>query len=124
MPTNTNSSHELFQPYHAPPTPEELNAYLVEAQKMRAEVLRIMVRNGWARVRSLFTSRQARIEGADEEMISALTALRASAEALRDNPDTHRDARTRLIEIVLNEEARLERLLRRIGPKGGGAITS
>lgn len=55
----------------------------------------------------------SRGEDQRQEALSALTALRAAAEALRDHPDASGDQRKRLVNIVLAEETRLERLLAR-----------
>lgn len=46
-----------------------------------------------------------------ERVRTALTALRSSAELLRDYPDIAAEGRSQLVEIVLAEEQRLERLL-------------
>lgn len=44
-------------------------------------------------------------------LIPALSSIRSSAEILRDTPDIDPDERRRFAEIVLAEEARLERLV-------------
>ncbi|MEM7506456.1 MAG: histidine kinase dimerization/phospho-acceptor domain-containing protein [Pseudomonadota bacterium] len=46
-----------------------------------------------------------------ERLRTSLTALRSSAELLRDHPQMAEDDRTQFVEIVLAEERRLEKLL-------------
>lgn len=102
------------------PTQAEMDAHLRRAHVMRAEAVQAMGRAFRAWVRSFFQAKQK--PATDLEAISALTALRSSAEALRDNPDTHRDTRLRLVDIVLKEEARLERIFTRLGRDKGGPV--
>lgn len=82
----------------------ELEALTRRARRLRAEALRDMA--GALRRRLFGPDRR-------QEALSALTALRSAAEALRDHPETPGDQRRRLLDIVLAEESRLERLFNR-----------
>lgn len=96
--------------FHAPDiTPEEMDAAMARARRLRAEA----VAAGFARLRRLPARLFAR-RAAAHPVLSSLTALRSSAEILRDNPEIDPDQRRRLVDIVLAEEARLERLVGRI----------
>ncbi|MEM9735014.1 MAG: hypothetical protein AAF908_00215 [Pseudomonadota bacterium] len=46
-----------------------------------------------------------------EDILNALTAIRSSAEVLRDFPEIDPRQQRRFVEIVLAEEARLEALM-------------
>lgn len=53
---------------------------------------------------------------------SSLTAIRSSAEILRDNPDLPTAERARFVQILLAEESRLEQLAERIASRGARAF--
>lgn len=93
-----------------------IDAAMAEARRLRAEAMAATLVGLWRAPGALLDwLRSARPAGAAAEspaqrIRSALTALRASAEILRDHPEISAAERRRLVEIVLAEEARLERL--------------
>lgn len=117
---------------HALPRSAELAAYIRRGKQLRAEALARVARGlGAAGRRAL--SRAVRpalarwgvrgaqgVQGAEGDEVlpviagglrAPLTSIRSSAEILRDNPDIDPAERTRFLDIVLAEEARLEALV-------------
>lgn len=102
-------------------TPEAVDNHVSRARKVRAQAFKAFISR-------LFTNTQA--DQFDREMSpngenmlrSSLTAIRSAAELLRDNPGITATERRRFIDIVLNEEARLEKILP--GFKGNPAQTA
>ncbi|MEL7466702.1 MAG: hypothetical protein AAFN79_21690 [Pseudomonadota bacterium] len=100
----------------APPAPislEEIDAAMRRAHLMRSLYIGEVWRSAFAALRRLagFKSRPD-VEHAKR---AALASLRSSAEILRDHPDIDTAQRRTLIDVVLAEEARLERLLKVAG---------
>ncbi|MEL6795103.1 MAG: hypothetical protein AAFP78_16720 [Pseudomonadota bacterium] len=94
----------------APISQEEVALAMRRAHRMRSLYIARLWRNAFAAVGRLFGLRRGRdIEYAKRE---ALASLRSSAEILRDHPEMDTAQRRTLIDIVLAEEARLERLLK------------
>lgn len=100
------------------PTPAEIEHHIVSARRIRAEAIAAAFA-GLGRI-----GRAALRQPADGPDIAAeaataarppLAAIRSSAEILRDNPDMPLTQRARFIDIVLAEEARLERLITSLG---------
>lgn len=94
-------------------TSEMIAAAIMNGRRMRAEATRDMFIWLWRRPTAVaHRMRSARPEAAPKPTIpgarNALSALRASAELLRDNPEIEPEQRRRLVDIVLTEEARLE----------------
>ncbi|QIE55497.1 hypothetical protein G5B40_08515 [Pikeienuella piscinae] len=87
---------------------EEIDAAMSRARRLRAEAVAAGFAGLWRAPARLFTRRAA-----PHHVRTSLTALRSSAEILRDNPEIDPAQRRRLVDIVLAEEARLERLIGR-----------
>lgn len=108
------------------PVPSELIAhYVARGRRLRAEAVAAMARRLASRVRWFFvpTPDSEATGGAGPEdplsvlasdLRSPLTAIRSSAEILRDNPDIDSVRRRRFVDVVLTEEARLEALVARM----------
>ena len=128
--TDTNSdpglaARQAREPLAAPyrhVTPDLVAYYVARGRQLRAQAIARIARHLTGRVRALFSParRADRGEAAGaEEALSALasgfrsplTAIRSSAEILRDNPDIDSVRRRRFLDIVLMEEARLEALV-------------
>lgn len=102
----------------------DLDFDTIQAYVRRGEALRAQAISGAFRalVRWL-TGRRANPAEAPNpalDALSALTAIKASAEVLRDCPDIDAAERSRFTGIVLSEEARLERMVRELFGKGQG----
>ncbi|MEX2518921.1 MAG: histidine kinase dimerization/phospho-acceptor domain-containing protein [Paracoccaceae bacterium] len=102
---------------------EMIAAAILNGRRLRAEATRDMFLWLWRRPSAvgewLRSARpQAETTPRTHDVLNSLSALRASAEVLRDNPEIEPDQRRRLLDIVLSEEARLERL---VGQFEGGA---
>lgn len=100
-------------------TEMEIQAALHRGRKWRSRVLRRALRKAfrlivpWHRTTRIEPSGN-REEGLEHHLMTSLTALRSSAEILRDHPEIGQTDRQRFLAIVLSEEARLERLLRSV----------
>lgn len=88
---------------------EEIEAGMREARRLRAEFMAAGMRRLARLPARLFTRGGASPDR--HSVLSALTSLRSSAEFLRDNPEIDQEQRRKLFDIVLKEEARLERLV-------------
>lgn len=110
-------------PTAAPPdvpdiTPELIDAYIRRGREMQAEELRRLLRGLGLRLRALVRAARRRPSPAAAVLAEVagdlgprLTSIRSSAELLRDHPDIDPDARSRAVETVLAEEARIERVV-------------
>lgn len=102
---------------HPEITPELVAAYVRLGRELRAEAIARVARQFSDRLRRLFRSPRRVEEGEDPLSLlagglrSPLSAIRTSAEILRDNPDIDDVKRKRFVDIVLAEEARLEALV-------------
>lgn len=114
-----------YRPAHQPVTPELVAYYVARGQQLRAQTIARMARHLAAKVRAFFApgqrSEQPTAVGPEDPLSvlasdfrSPLTAIRSSAEILRDNPDIDSVRRRRFVDIVLVEEARLEALVSQI----------
>ena len=102
---------------HPEITPELVAAYVRLGHGLRAEAIARMARQVSDWLRRLFRSPRRAEEVEDPLSLlagglrSPLSAIRTSAEILRDNPDIDDVKRKRFVDIVLAEEARLEALV-------------
>lgn len=101
------------------PSDAEIAAAMRRAHTLRAEATASGLRKIGGAIRTLFRIGVKTPAPETEEFRSSLTALRSSAELLRDAPEIEPAQRRRLIDIVLAEEARLERLVERRFDGGG-----
>ena len=105
-----------------PVTPELVDHYLRRGYQLRSKAVSQMSRQLSRRVGAFF--QRPRRPGKQEKtavkdphgdladsLISPLSAIRSSAEILRDNPGIGSQEHQKYLEIVLAEEARLESLL-------------
>ncbi|MEL6476310.1 MAG: hypothetical protein AAFR17_03210 [Pseudomonadota bacterium] len=89
---------------------DDLPGHIARGRRMRSQAIAAMAREIWDWL--LRRPRRPVAEDAlREEMLSALTAIRSSAEVLRDHPCITPGERSRFLGIVLDEEKRMERLL-------------
>lgn len=90
--------------------PEMLGRHVRRAQRLQVKA-GLDVAQGARRV----ITGQGRVpvapEGVDERVATQLTAIRSSAELLRDAPDMSARDRARVLDVVLDAEARLEDVL-------------
>lgn len=118
-------SHAGYPPTYRPVPPELIAHYVARGRHLRAEALADMARRLAARVRWFFEptpESEATGKAGPEDPLSVLasdlrsplTAIRSSAEILRDNPDIDSVKRRRFVDVVLAEEARLEALVARM----------
>jgi signal transduction histidine kinase len=119
-----------YQTSYRPISPDLAAHYVARGRALRAQAIAGATRRLSRRVRALFPGPSATapppeprpLDTRSEDAVSALagdlrpslTAIRASAEALRDNPDIDSLKRRRFLDIVLIEEARLEVLTSRL----------
>ena len=114
-----------YQPTYRPIPPELIAHYVARGHRLRAEAVAAMARRLAARVRWFFVPTPESEEAGEagpadplsvlaSDLRSPLTAIRSSAEILRDNPDINSDKRRRFVDVVLTEEARLEALIARM----------
>ena len=98
-------------------TPELVDAYVRRGHQLRAEAIAKLARQLSNRLRGLFGAPKRAETPEDPLSLLAgglrtpLTAIRASAEILRDDPNIDAAKRKRFVDIVLEEEARLEALV-------------
>ena len=113
------------RPTYRPIPPELVAHYVARGHRLRAEAVAAMARRLWARVRWFFEpTREGKpigeagpgdpLSALASDLRSPLTAIRSSAEILRDNPDIDWEKRRRFVDVVLTEEARLEALVARM----------
>jgi len=113
------------QPTYRPIPPELIAHYVGRGHRLRAEAVAAMARRLAARVRWFFEptpESEATGEAGPADPLSVLasdlrsplTAIRSSAEILRDNPDIDSEKRRRFVDVVLTEEAQLEALVARM----------
>ncbi len=106
-------------------TPDRIADYVARGRDLRAHAIARIARQVSGRVRTLFgharQGERPHEAGARDPLSilagdfkSPLTAIRSSAEILRDNPDLDTAKRKRFVDIVLMEEARLEALVTRL----------
>lgn len=100
-------SHLKFEDMNSTERDLYVNTTIARARRMRAEMIGGAVADAWRGLRGVFR------RAAQHEALGALTAIRSAAESLRDHPEVGEAQRRRLIDIVLSEEARLERLFGR-----------
>lgn len=101
-------------------TPELIAAHVRLGHELRAEAIGRMARRVSQKLRG-FLGAPRRSEATEDPLSllagglrSPLSAIRTSAEILRDNPDIDDAKRKRFVDIVLAEEARLEALILRM----------
>lgn len=123
--TASEPPHANDRSTYRPVPPELIAHYVARGHHLRAEALAAMARRLAARVRWFFEPTpegEATGKAGPEDPLSILasdlrsplTAIRSSAEILRDNPDIDSVKRRRFVDIVLAEEARLEALVARM----------
>ena len=89
---------------------DEIDRYVAIGNRMRAQAFASAFRALWRALGAPFRGRRP-VEGPLEPFANSLAAIRSAAELMRDIPDLDARDRTRFAEILLREEARLERLL-------------
>jgi signal transduction histidine kinase len=110
---------------YQPVSPEVVACYIARGHHLRAQAIARMARQGLAKLRGLIgqarhgelpaeASREDPLSVLASDFRSPLTAIRSSAEILRDNPDMDSVKLRRFVDIVLAEEARLEALVSRM----------
>ena len=104
-------------PAPAVPTSEEIARAIASGNRLRAHALGDAIRRLWHSVTAPFDRSRPK-ERPDEPVANALAAIRSAAELMRDNPDLDASDRTRFVNMVLREEARLETMLDKW--RGGG----
>jgi hypothetical protein len=118
------------RPAYRPISPDLAAHYVARGHELRAQAIAEATRRLSRRVRALFpgpgTSApppeprplaprpQDAVSALADDLRPSLSAIRASAEALRDNPDIDSAKRRRFLDIVLIEQARLEVLAARL----------
>ena len=119
-----------YRPIYRPISPDLAAHYIARGRELRAQAIAGATRRLSRRVRALFagpgasapppeprpldTPSQDAVSALAGDLRPSLTAIRASAEALRDNPNIDSFKRRRFLDIVLIEEARLEVLASRL----------
>ncbi|MEM8697923.1 MAG: hypothetical protein AAGF44_02060 [Pseudomonadota bacterium] len=101
---------DLSLPSPADLSPDQIARYLAHGRHLRARAVAASARAFWRWI----TRTGPKLSPADaleQELLSALTAIRASAEVLRDHPGITPVERNRFLGIVLDEERRMEQLL-------------
>ena len=99
--------------------------YIARGRRMRAEFIGRQTRRLFAGLRRWITGAPARpqretpvaedfIGVMTDRLRTSLTAIRASSELLRDNPDLPLEQRNRFLDSMLEENAHLERLIGRM----------
>ena len=100
-----------------PPTLEEVDMYVRRGRRLRAEAFSDFLLSLFSKTsvdRNAAQTNKPEVgdtHGATGKLRNSLAAIRSAAELLRDNPGVEAAERQRFINIVLMEEARLERLL-------------
>ncbi|MCG8357145.1 MAG: hypothetical protein MI920_16395 [Kiloniellales bacterium] len=113
---------ESFLTIAEPVSPEQVEAYLAEGRRLRAEAMRNFFLAAKAAGARLFTSSEramAPSSGQTPDFLATvagrlrtpLTSIRSSAEILRDNPDLPVEQRNRFLDMVIDEDKRLARLV-------------
>jgi signal transduction histidine kinase len=118
------------RPAYRPISPDLAAHYVARGRDLRAQAIAEATRRLSRRLRALFPGPGASapppeprpLDPRPQDAVSALagdlrpslSAIRASAEALRDNPDIDSAKRRRFLDIVLIEQARLEVLAARL----------
>lgn len=101
------------------PTPEEIRGHIEKGRRLRAEATAAGLRWVARRIGAAFRRGEARARpGLAVRLRSSLTAIRSSAEILRDNPDLPSAERARFLQILLIEEGRLEALAEKLASGG------
>ena len=90
----------------------EIAAAIERARTLRAVAIRDAIGSvfAWPR-RFLLSTRSSGQDVSAHRVLSALTAIRASAEVLRDYPDLRPEERRRFAETVVAEQRRLEQMV-------------
>lgn len=107
-------------------TDEQIQRAIRKAHLMRAHYIADMAEGAWQAIAGVFTGRKPKTQVTmSHDFRTSLTSLRSSAEILRDHPDIDGAQRSRLLEVVLSEEKRLEDLVAKFvdrrGPAASGA---
>lgn len=97
----------------------EIRGALQRGRRLRSRIFRRVLRKVYRTIGEGFAALAAGrprkdADNLEHHLMTSLTALRSSAEILRDHPEIGRADRQRFLQIVLSEEARLERLLRSV----------
>jgi len=98
-------------------TPELMDLYISYGKRLRAEAFSEFLHGLFSKAPASADTKDIKNAETDTDpgkFKNSLTAIRCAAELLRDNPGIALSERQRFIDIVLTEEARLERLV------GGG----
>lgn len=104
------------------PSQSEIDRAVRRAHRLRARATAVIFRRigqGIGSTGARLLGLRARPNGDELSSMNALAALRSSAEILRDNPDLDRAQRSRLVDVVLTEEAKLEALAAKMFRRGG-----
>lgn len=107
-------------------TPEVIDYHIRYGNHLRAAVIASWARQLGAGLSRLWRPVPARPrqETMAEKFANGLAAIRCSAELLRDGGDLSPEERARFVSIVLEEEARLEAMLRELsGTRPAGAAS-
>ena len=95
-------------------TPELMDSYIRRGRRLRAEAFSEFLNGLFSRTPEPAKAPDLQSTETDPgKFKNSLTAIRCAAELLRDNPGIALAERQRFIDIVLTEEARLERLVGR-----------
>ena len=106
-----------------PVSPEMIDQYVRLGYQLRSKAVTEMSQRLTRRIGAFFRRGPEKAPEAGEDdpqgllahhLITPLSAIRSSAEILRDNPGIDSRERQRFVDIVLAEEARLESLLSRM----------
>lgn len=99
-------------------TPELVDSYVRYGKHLRSAMVGAMFARAWSAVAQIWRPAQAapaiRPETVAERFANGLAAIRSSAELLRDDAKLTEAERARFVRVVLEEELRLERLLREL----------
>ena len=97
-------------------TPELMDSYVMRGRQLRARAVADFLHGLFSKTPPVAETADVPAGGHESDpgkFKNSLTAIRCAAEVLRDNPGIALSERQRFIDIVLKEEARLERLVGR-----------
>lgn len=94
-------------------TADVINYHVQYAHKLRSAMIAAALARAWASVAALWSKTEPKrpVETLVERFANSLTAIRSSAEMLRDVDDLTEEERARFVRTVLDEEIRLEKML-------------